>query len=422
MVRARLGGYKVDENCLNRAMGYLRAIESKCRALDYDEQFTRSLTAYALYVRNLNGDADVVRAKSLLAELKGETSLNLEAMGWIWPVLTEHAKGSPELAELKRLVLNRATETADKAQFTMSYGDNGQGEYLLLHSSQRTDAILLYALLGDDPANPLNSKLVRGLLAQRKRGHWNNTQENVWVLLALQKYFRSFEKEAPDFIARVWLEGSYLGQEAFQGRSNKEAQIEVPMASVPEHKADLILGKSGPGRLYYRIGMTYAPKSLRLPAESRGFTVERKYRGLDDPDDVKQNEQGDWIIKAGAKVEVELSMVVTERRYHVALVDPLPAGLEPLNPSLLGTPPVSTGGDVEDSMSWWRWWRWYEHENLRDERAEVFASLLYPGVYTYKYTALATTPGEFVLPPTKAEEMYSPETFGRNATGRVIVK
>jgi uncharacterized protein YfaS (alpha-2-macroglobulin family) len=73
-------------------------------------------------------------------------------------------------------------------------------------------------------------------------------------------------------------------------------------------------------------------------------------------------------------------------------------------------------------MSWWRWWRWYEHENLRDERAEVFASLLYPGVYTYKYTALATTPGEFVLPPTKAEEMYSPEVFGRTATGRLTVK
>jgi hypothetical protein len=167
--------------------------------------------------------------------------------------------------------------------------------------------------------------------------------------------------------------------------------------------------------------MTYAPKSLRLPAESRGFTVERRYRGLDDPADVTRDAQGDWTVKAGARVEVEVSMVVTERRYHVALVDPLPAGLEPLNPALLGTPPVSTGGSVDRNQSWWRWWRWYEHENLRDERAEVFASLLYPGVYTYRYTALATTPGEYVLPPTKAEEMYSPEVFGRNATGRLRV-
>ena len=421
VVRAKISGYDVDGNCLNRAMGYLRDIKSKCQALNYGSEITRSCEAYALYVRNLNGDSDLARAKSLLAELKGEQSLNLEALGWIWPTLTEKAKGGAEVAELKRLVMNRATETADKAQFSMSYGE-GDGEYLLLHSNQRTDAILLYALLGDDPGNGLNTKLVRGLLAHRVKGRWESTQENVWVLLALQKYFRTFEKEAPDFIARVWLQQTYLGEEAFKGRSNKEAQIEVPMKEVPEKQTDLVIGKTGPGRLYYRIGMTYAPKSLRLPAESRGFTVERKYRGLDNPTDVKQDENGDWIVKAGAKVEVELSMVVTERRYHVALVDPLPAGLEPLNPALLGTPPVSTGGDVEDSMSWWRWWHWYEHENLRDERAEVFASLLYPGVYTYKYTAIATTPGDYVLPPTKAEEMYSPEVYGRNATGRLSVK
>ncbi len=420
IVRAKISGYKVDENSLARAMSYLKEIEAKCRALKYSEEIVRSCAAYALYVRHLNGDSDLARAKSLFAELKGEKSPNLEALGWIWPVLDAKAKGGPEVTELKRLVLNRATETADKAQFTMSYGE-GDGQYLLLHSNPRTDAILLYALLGNEPGNALNTKLVRGLLAQRKKGRWESTQENVWVLLALQKYFRTFESEAPDFIARAWMGGTYLGEEAFKGRQAKEAQIAVPMASVPEKATDLVIGKTGPGRLYYRVGMTYAPKSLRLPAEDRGFTVERKYRGLDNAADVSQNEQGDWTIKSGAKVEVEVSMVVPERRYHVALVDPLPAGLEPLNPALLGTPPVSTGGDVDGSQSWWRWWRWYEHENLRDERAEVFASLLYPGVYTYKYTALATTPGEYVLPPTKAEEMYSPEVFGRNATGRLTV-
>ena len=30
----------------------------------------------------------------------------------------------------------------------------------------------------------------------------------------------------------------------------------------------------------------------------------------------------------------------------------------------------------------------------------------------------ATMPGTFVVPPAKAEEMYSPEVFGRSATGR----
>ena len=71
----------------------------------------------------------------------------------------------------------------------------------------------------------------------------------------------------------------------------------------------------------------------------------------------------------------------------------------------------------------WRWWRttWYDHHNLRDERAEAFASLLSAGVYQFHYTARATTPGAFVVPPATAEEMYAPETFARTAGDRVII-
>ena len=65
---------------------------------------------------------------------------------------------------------------------------------------------------------------------------------------------------------------------------------------------------------------------------------------------------------------------------------------------------------------------WYEHQNMRDERAEAFASLLWAGVYHYSYVARATTPGTFVAPPAKAEEMYAPEVFGRSSSDWVIVE
>ena len=59
---------------------------------------------------------------------------------------------------------------------------------------------------------------------------------------------------------------------------------------------------------------------------------------------------------------------------------------------------------------------------MRDERVEAFASLLWDGVHEYTYVARATTPGNFVVPPPKAEEMYMPETFGRGGSDRVIVE
>ena len=126
-------------------------------------------------------------------------------------------------------------------------------------------------------------------------------------------------------------------------------------------------------------------------------------------------------------------MVAQARRYHVALVDPLPAGLEILNSELAVTEaiPTDNGGNTPvieyGSRSYGRgyWWyrqNWFEHQNFRDERAEAFASLLWEGVYNYTYVARATTPGEFVVPPAKAEEMYHAETFGRTGTDFVKVE
>ncbi|CAF4235411.1 unnamed protein product, partial [Adineta steineri] len=64
---------------------------------------------------------------------------------------------------------------------------------------------------------------------------------------------------------------------------------------------------------------------------------------------------------------------------------------------------------------------WTEHENLRDERAEAFRSLLWPGVYEWSYVMRATCAGTFIMPPAKAEEMYSPENFGRCATEKATI-
>jgi len=113
-------------------------------------------------------------------------------------------------------------------------------------------------------------------------------------------------------------------------------------------------------------------------------------------------------------------MITNNRRYHVALVDPLPAGLEIVNP-LLAVSNVAPSTLARPTYNNWQY-QWYQHQNLRDERAEAFTSFLWDGVYEYSYIARATTVGAFITPPTKAEEMYSPEVFGRSGSDRVIVE
>ncbi|MCK5795154.1 MAG: hypothetical protein KAH12_10630, partial [Anaerolineales bacterium] len=213
----------------------------------------------------------------------------------------------------------------------------------------------------------------------------------------------------------------------YVGYSTERHLTEVPMGYLVDtdlEQQDLIISKEGPGRLYYRLGLKYAPTDLQLDPLEMGFVVQREYEAVDDPDDVKRLEDGTWVIKAGARVRVRITMIADNRRYHVALVDPLPAGLEIINPALAVSGSIPQDPNSSDSSyGWWWWWGpWYEHQNMRDERAEAFTSLLWDGVFEYTYVARATTPGTFVVPPAKAEEMYSPEVFGRSGSDWVIVE
>lgn len=443
---AKAKGYKVPDEMLKKTKPYLKDVEKH-----FDEWYKNSpevrwtISAYALYIRDLMGDKDPAKAKRLLAEAKAqspssntdpnamyETRMPYEALGWILSVLANDANSQTEVQAILHYLNNRTTETAATANFVTDYRDGG---WLIMASNRRADGVLLEAIIKADPKNDLIPKLVRGLLDHRVKGAWSNTQENVFILLALDKYFNAFEKVTPDFVTRIWLGNTYAGEEVFKGRSIDSKEISIPMSYLVDQggTSNLLIERQGSGRLYYRIGMKYAPKNLKLDPADYGFTVLRKYEAIDDKDDVKQNADGSWTIKSGARVRVRLTMVAQARRYHVALVDNLPAGLEILNPELAVTEsiPADQGGNTSvleygsrsyGYGSWW--WRqyWFEHQNFRDERAEAFASLLWEGVYNYTYVTRATTPGQFVVPPAKAEEMYHPETFGRTGTDFVNVE
>jgi uncharacterized protein YfaS (alpha-2-macroglobulin family) len=422
--QARLKGFDVPLEMQQSVLEYLRQIEQHYPEY-YGKQARQTTSAYALYVRDLMGDTDRDKAHTLLNDA-GLEELSLEAVAWLWLVLNDDPASAAELEAIRRHINNRAVETAGAANFTTDYGDQA---YLLHHSNRRTDAIILDALIAGDPESDLIAKVVNGLLAHRTRGRWNNTQENVFVLLALDRYFNTFEDQEPEFVARMWLGDTYAGSHEFSGRSTDRRETTIPMVYLVDEQLgggevqDLILSKEGPGRLYYRLGMQYAPDDLNLDALDMGFVVQRSYEAVDDPEDVYQDEDGVWHVKAGARVRVRLSMVADNRRYHVALVDPLPAGLEIVNPALAVSGSIPQDPNTPDYRTGWWWWgTWYGHQNMRDERAEAFTTLLWDGVYDYSYVTRATTPGHFVVPPAKAEEMYSPEVFGRSASDHLIVE
>jgi alpha-2-macroglobulin len=413
LVLAKNSGFRVSANAIERALQYLNNIEQVLDRDRYTEESRDRIQAYALWVRALAGQRDRNKAATLFAA-RGE-KLNLDALAWLWGSID-----SPfARAAIERTITNRAVDTAGAVSFTNSYTDS---DYVTLSSDRRTDALILDSLIANAPKSDLVEKVVAGLLAHKVKGRWNNVQENTFALLAFKRYYDTYESATPNFVARAWVGDKFAGEHAFKGRTTERSNISVPMKALIEGgNRDLIVAKDGTGRLYYRIGLKYVPADLKLKALDRGFVVDRIYEGVDNKSDVTRDGDGTWKIKAGAKVRVKLTLVAESQRTHVALIDPLPAGLEALNPDLAVTQPVIGSPQAEPTKRFWWWGNWYDFQQFRDDRSEAFTTFLPAGVYDYSYIARATTPGSFVVPPTRAEEMYAPETFGRTSTDNVVI-
>ena len=149
------------------------------------------------------------------------------------------------------------------------------GAYLVLGSDRRTDGIVLDALITMQPDSDLIPKVVAGLIGNqvKDQGRWDNIQENGFILVALQRYFAKYEAQTPSFVARVWLGDTYAAEHSFQGRSIDRQHTLVPMSDL-NGNPDVVVQKAGAGRLYYRLGLDYAPSSL--DARRAGRRVRRR--------------------------------------------------------------------------------------------------------------------------------------------------
>jgi uncharacterized protein YfaS (alpha-2-macroglobulin family) len=257
------------------------------------------------------------------------------------------------------------------------------------------------------------TKLARGLLDGQRYGRWASTQENLVALRAIRRYFDVFEKTAPSYAGKLWLGAAAYAEQAFVGRSNARASAALGWNALgPGSTHDVAVAKAGAGRMYYRVGVSYAPRETNLPALDAGFIVRRTYAAVDDPADVSRLPDGRIKVRLGAKVLVTLEALTTSPRYQVALVDPLPAGFETVNEALATS---ERAAHPALAAPW-------DFTNLRDERSEAFALQLGEGLHRFSYTVRAKTPGTFIAAPAKAEEMYSPETFGRSSGQTVVIE
>ncbi len=312
------------------------------------------------------------------------------------------------MAAIRRRLANNVAETAAAAHFAVSYGD---GAYLLLHSDRRADAILLEALIADSSRRVISSPSSWRACSPTARPAAGRTRRRTSSSSSLSTAIsRPTRRRRPTSWRAPGSATATRARTRSAAAPPSATTSTIPMPYLREgegrDRSAPRQGGSGPALLPDRPALR-AGQTSSSSRSTAGSPSNASYEAVDDPKDVQRDDDGTWRIRAGARVRVRLTMVAPSRRYHVALVDPLPAGLEPLNPALAvtGTVPADGGSDVTPIGApglggprlpghWW----WWSRPGSTTRTCATTAwrpspPLLWEGVHTYRYVARATTPG-----------------------------
>lgn len=426
---AKRRGIQVPASAIEQATRYVRGALERER----QDDVTRATAAFIVDVLAQNGAPDPGRVSRLFEERK---KLPVFAQA-----LLAHAMvlGKSDRASIDRIVSELEGSLRIDGPHARAVVNTGDRYAVIMDSQARTSALTLRALVAARPAHPMASRLAMGLIADRRGGTWRSTQETAWALLSLDDYRRAQEKVAPDFIARVFLGEAELYRAPFKGRSLAEASTTIPPAQLASvGGSTLAFSVDGEGRLFYEARLRYARKEMPRQPLERGFFVKKTLRpvtpeSLDEALKIVPERSIDAFL-GGDLVMADIVVVTPSPREFVVIDDPLPAGFEAIDARLatsagsLDVDDAEERGDDDegdsddDDVAQGRAYlpSWYLRE-LRDDRVLFFVDHMAAGMYRYRYLARATTHGAFIVPPTKAEEMYTPEVFGRTGSAVITV-
>jgi len=394
LARAHEHQYDVPWSSWTSALAYLGRIGDVVRGLD-DPAAEASLLAYALLGRCRMGDVDRLAARQALDEPRVEP-MPAEACGWLLPVLSAAGERAAA-AQLVRQLEARASLEEGGPRFHDVYARPGD----LLYGRGREDGIVLDALVRVAPDSPLVESLAGGLLQRQLGGRTTRSPQACFELLALDGYLDRTEKGTGGPMSRIWLGPSFVGERVLRGV--QAHRVEVPMSALvdADDAVPLVMQRRGGGALYHHVGLRFAPAGA--DTSGRVLAVSRALEGVDDPGDVRLERDGTWVVRAGARVRVQVIVAAERALDHVAVTSPLPAGVTPAY--------------TEKAAR-----AWYDHEVVGDDRAAVYVTRLGDEVVRYEHVVDADVPGEYTWPPARAGARYDRLAAGSSTAGRVVIE
>ncbi len=410
--QARDAGFPVNEGSLSSAASYLAGQLLTPAAVPADEAWRLNRQAFLLYVLAEAGLGDTSATITLY---EARDRLDSYARALLALTLQRVDGGDTRLRGLLSDLNNAAILSA-----TGAHWEEAQRDWWNLNTDTRSTAIVLLALARLDPENQLNANVVRWLMSARTAQYWETRQETVWSVLALTEWMDVTGELQADYNYRITLNGNVLLADKASADNLRETQTtRVAVGELLQDQANRLIFErgAGAGRLYYTAHLNLFLPVADVRAVSRGAVVGRTYTLVSDDCGGADQPACPPITsaQAGQDIRVTVTLIAPNDLYYVALEDPIPAGTEPVDTSLLTTSVVGQAPELNPADPFyygWGWW-WFSQTEIRDEKVALFATYLPRGTYEYTYVLHASRPGIYQVIPPSAHELYFPEVFGR---------
>lgn len=403
LTQARKSGYSIPDDMIARGVEYIRGKMIPVTLGMSNWMLNRqAFLIYMLADAEITAGNDAAVYAALFAR---RPSMSFGAKAYL---LMAYLKRFPNDSAIKDLL----TDLESRAKLSASgvSWQEGYADWYNWGSDVRSTALAIAALVRARPDSPLLPNAVRWLMAARKADYWSTTQETTWSLLALTDYMLTTGELKGNYKFTVTLNRKPAGSGAITPENVRTTQtINAQVQDLLTDRANrmTITRDDGVGALYYAATLKMLLPADQVQSVARGVEVQRTY--TDDKDHFIKT------AKVGDLINVTLTLTVRDEARYVALQDPIPAGTEIENPSLLTNAGRTRVGrlDVDRSRYYYYGWWYFDHREFKDEEARFYANYLPAGTYFFKYQVRATLPGTFQLMPTTATAFYAPEWFGR---------
>ncbi len=450
LAKAKAAGFTVDDQVLGHGVSWLHGQLAAPQDLQRSALNQQAFLIYALAVA---GDAEPARAGALFAE---RDRLSTYARAFLALALDtiDDAASKDRIKTLLADISGSAVTSATGTHWEEKYTD-----YASMNTDVRTTAIVIETLARLDPKNSLAPGAVRWLMAARQGARWDTTQENAWSIMAFTDWMVANGELQGDYAWQVTLNGASLGNGTVTPQTVDQAiALHAGVNKLlPDQTNALNIQRStsgnqtGAGQLYYAAHLESFLPADKIQPLDRGIVVSREYQAdacvsaatantastsaSDDgtvpsvtPQQAAAAAACPAITRArvGDVVDVKVTLVVPNVLHYLIVEDPLPAGAEAIDTSLLttsktaqqasltGEPATNASQGSAASLSPYWWWT-PSHTELYDQKAAMFADSLPAGTYVFNYQVQITLPGHFLTLPPTAYEMYFPEVQGRGA-------